>query len=93
MQRSRVIERGNPRRYRSSAIGERWFCGECGCQIAMHVDYQEATLDIAIATLDAPDACPPAFHIWRRSRIDSFETADALPRHDEAGPDGPEQTR
>jgi len=83
-----TIEHGNPRRHRSSDIGERWFCGECGCQLAMHVDYQADTIDIAVATLDAPEACPPEFHIWHTGRIGWFETADGLPRYADAGPDG-----
>ncbi|WP_157217502.1 GFA family protein [Flavisphingomonas formosensis] len=83
-----VVEQGNPRRHRSSPIGERWFCGDCGCQIAMHVDYQIDTIDIAIATLDVPEASPPEFHIWHGSRIGWFETADHLTRYPDAGPDG-----
>jgi hypothetical protein len=87
---SLTIEQGNPRRYRSSDIGERWFCGDCGCQIAMQVAYQRDTIDIAIASLDRPEICPPAFHIWCESRIGWFDTADTLPRHEDAGPDGPQ---
>lgn len=83
-----AIERGAPRRYRSSDIGERWFCGDCGCQIAMRVDYQPETIDVAIATLDTPEACPPQFHIWHASRIGWFDTADRLERHADGGPDG-----
>ena len=42
---------GSPRRRRSSAFGERWFCGDCGTQLAMHVDHQPDTVDFTLATL------------------------------------------
>jgi len=85
------IERGEPARRTSSAVGERWFCRDCGTPLAMRVSYSPDTIDIAIATLDQPDTLPPAVHIWRESRIAWFETADTLPRHDRAQPKTMEQ--
>ena len=75
------------KRFQSSSFGHRLFCGACGTPIAMQVDHQPETIDFSIATLDAPDAVPPGFHIFHESRISWFETADALPRHDRFRPD------
>jgi len=75
-----VVTKGSPRRRRSSDFGERWFCGDCGSQLAIHVDFQPETIDFTIATLDDPDAVQPGFHIWTKSRIGWFDTVDALPR-------------
>src|SRR5204862_5248271 len=72
---------GSPRRRRSSAFGERWFCGDCGTQLAMHVDHQPDTVDFTLATLDSPERVVPQFHIFYGSRIGWFDSADGLARH------------
>jgi len=82
-----LIERGDPVRRRSSDLGERWFCGDCGTSLAMAVSYQPDTIDFAIPTLDEPIEVPPAYHIWRESRIGWFDTIDSLPRHERARPE------
>jgi hypothetical protein len=82
-----VMLRGEPARRASSAFGERWFCRDCGTPLAMLVTHQPDTIDFPIATLDDPSSLPPAFHIWRQSRIAWFDTADALPRHARFRPD------
>ena len=74
------------KRFKSSSFGHRLFCGECGTPLLMQVDHQPETVDFSIATLDDPDAVPPGFHIFHASRIDWFETADDLPRHDSFRP-------
>jgi hypothetical protein len=81
-----TFERGSPVRHRSSDIGERWFCGKCGGSLAMWVEDSPDLVDIALATLDDPTYVPPAFHIWRESRIGWFDTVDALPRHERGRP-------
>ena len=78
---------GVPRRRRSSEFGERWFCTECGSQIAMHVDHQPDTIDFTIATLDDAGGVRPQFHIFFGSRIEWFDTADRLPRYYSFRPD------
>ena len=66
---------------RSSRFGRRQFCGACGTPLTIRVDHQPDTVDFPIATLDAPEAVAPGFHIFNASRIGWFETADTLPRH------------
>ncbi len=75
------ITHGTPTRRRSSAFGERWFCHDCGSPLAMHVDHQPETIDVAITSLDAPDTVRPGFHIWDSCRVAWFETCDKLPRY------------
>ena len=74
------------KRFASSGFGRRRFCGDCGPPLRLEVDFQPETIDFPIATLDAPEAVPPEFHIFRASRIAWFETADDLPRHDRFRP-------
>lgn len=76
-----VVTQGEPARRRSSAFGERWFCRDCGSPLAMRVDHQPDTIDFTVASLDAPQVTPPAFHIWESRRISWFEVRDHLPRY------------
>jgi hypothetical protein len=82
-----VVRTGKPRRFRSSNFGERWFCGDCGTPLAMHVDHQPDTIDFTVASLDLPELVVPAFHIFFASRVGWFDTADDSPRHDAFRPD------
>lgn len=76
-----VITTGEPRRRASTSFGERWFCGDCGTQLAIQVDTEPETIDFTIVSLDDPGLLPPAFHIWTESQIAWFDTRDTLPRH------------
>lgn len=76
------LVRGEVRRRRSSGFGERWFCADCGTQLAMHVDHQPDTIDFTLASLDSPAAVRPRFHIFFAERIPWFEPRDTFPRHD-----------
>jgi hypothetical protein len=80
---------GIPRRRRSSDFGERWFCPDCGTQLAMRVDHQPATIDFTIASLDSPELVPPGFHIFFGSRVPWFDTTDDCRRHARFRPDTP----
>jgi hypothetical protein len=66
----------------SSASGHRRFCSRCGTPFLMQVNDQPETVDFSIATLDAPDAVTPGFHIFYGARIAWAEPGDSLPRHD-----------
>lgn len=82
-----AVTRGRPAVYKSSDRGERHFCGNCGCQILYRDSERPKTVDVNLVTLDDPRAVPPEYHIFTASRIDWFETADELPRYEDAGPD------
>jgi hypothetical protein len=75
-----------PRVYRSSPVGERWFCGSCGTQVAMYDHRAPGDVELAVATLDDPAAAPPGFHIWTSSQVPWFEIRDDLPRYAEGRP-------
>jgi hypothetical protein len=76
-----VVTSGEPKRRRSSSIGERWFCAACGTQIAMTVAHQPDTIDFTIGSLDEPERVRPAFHIFYGEHIRWFDPADTFPRH------------
>jgi len=84
-----LVFTGNPRRRRSSDFGERWFCADCGTQLAMRVDHQPDTIDFTIASLDLPELVPPEFHIFFGSHIPWFDTTDDCQRHTRFRPDTP----
>jgi hypothetical protein len=73
------IIKGEPVGRRSSAFGER--CGDCGSPLAMRVDHQPDTIDLTVASLDAPEEVRPDFHIWESQRQSWFEVRDDLPRY------------
>ncbi len=79
----------SPRVYRSSSHGQREFCARCGTQVAYRESRDATTVDVNLASLDFPDAVVPRRHVFTGSRIAWFETADALPRFEGAGPEPP----
>ncbi len=82
-----IIERGEPRRVKSSDFGHRLSCRECGTPLAMRVDHQPETVDFSIATLDDPDRIEPGFHIFWASKVGWFDPGDDLPRFEQFRPD------
>ena len=80
---------GAPGVYRSSPHGQREFCSSCGTQIAYRESEGAASVDVNLASLDDPESLPPQYHVWTKSRISWFDTADDLPRYEDAGPDRP----
>ncbi|TFG95676.1 MAG: GFA family protein [Myxococcales bacterium] len=78
--------RGKPSVYRSSSHGQREFCTICGSQLAYRESAGALTVDVNLASLDHPDALEPRCHIWTGSRIRWFDTTDAHPRFEAAGP-------
>lgn len=73
--------KGAPAKFRASSRATREFCGACGTYLVFREDDASATISINTATLDDPALVPPEFHIYCDSKIEWFETADALPRH------------
>jgi hypothetical protein len=84
---------GLPRPFDSSAKGRRWFCPDCGTQLAFaHAD-APALIDVTLASLDDPETVRPEYHIWVGTRLGWLETADSLPRHEDGGPDAEQMVR
>jgi hypothetical protein len=90
---SYVITRGTPRKRRSSGFGERWHCADCGTPLAMRVDYEPESIDVAVVTLDEPSLVAPQFHIWTESAAEWFATDDDLRRFPRARPGHEPHTR
>lgn len=78
---------GTPRAYCSSPTYQRESCPTCGTPLVFRRQHGPSLIDVTIVSLDEPARVLPEYHIWRMSRLPWFDTADALPRHDEAGPD------
>lgn len=60
---------GAPAQYRSSPSCLRYFCRNCGAQLALFTDHAPQTLDITTATLDEVATVVPDRHIWVKSRL------------------------
>ena len=74
------------RTVRSSNIGHRAFCGECGTPLYVKVDHQPETVDFSVSVLDDPGAVTPGFHIFWSSRVAWFDPGDNLPRYEKFRP-------
>lgn len=79
--------KGSPTIFHSSQHSQREFCGVCGTQLAFRRSVSPKTVDVTLASLHEPAQVAPQYHIWRKSKIAWFETADALPQYEGAGPD------
>ncbi len=79
---------GAPASYSSSARGTREFCATCSCQVLFRDAEEPLLVHLNTASLDDPGQVPPSHHIYTRSRISWFETADDLPRHQAGGEAG-----
>ena len=85
------VTKGEPKVYTSKGdsgadVG-RAFCAECGTPLQVRVDHQPETVDFPVATLDAPDAIAPEFHIFWGSKVAWFNPGDDLPKHNQFRPD------
>lgn len=67
-----------PKRYRSSPIAQRGFCGECGTPLTYERD-GAAHVSVTIASLDRPDLIRPNAHWGIESRLPWPPVDDGLP--------------
>ena len=74
--------------YASSEQAQRGFCEYCGTQISFTASFLPGMIDIALGSLDAPEAVTPALHYWHSAHISWAEFADDLPRYPELPPFG-----
>lgn len=68
-----------PRLYRSSKHGKRYFCASCGAHLALWTSRSPDTIDLAVATFAHPDRYPPNRHIWTQTRLSWVRLDDGLP--------------
>ncbi|MFY1053206.1 GFA family protein [Ectopseudomonas khazarica] len=74
---------GQPRTFASSASCSRYFCADCGAHLALFTTLSPQTLDVTVATLDAPELAPANRHIWVGSRLPWLSVDPQLPEEDE----------
>lgn len=71
--------KGEARQYASSPSCTRYFCADCGAQLALFTSLSSDTLDVTIATLDHPERAPADRHIWVQSRLPWLQLDPELP--------------
>jgi hypothetical protein len=76
------IEQGTDKigRFPSTSFGERTFCRDCGAPLTIHVDHQPDEIDIAVGSLDDPNAVTPGFHLFVKEAPGWMAMTDDLPR-------------
>ena len=70
-----------PRLFRSSPGVERRFCGDCGAPMAFNSEKAPGETHFYAASLDAPEAFRPGFHVFWREKLPWLHLNDELPRH------------
>ena len=73
------VTRGVPRVHRSSAEGDRCFCGDCGSAL-WFAGARGGYFSVHVGTLDDPEQAPPRAHICDETRLRWLALADDLPR-------------
>ena len=80
------VVKGETRTFVSSEHGERRFCPGCGSQLFFDDYRYPDEIDIATASLDAPEKVPPEFHLYDKSRIAWVKFGDGLRHFPETRP-------
>jgi hypothetical protein len=81
------VTKGDPKVYRSSEHGRRYFCADCGTGLFyVNADVMPGIIDIQSASYDDPDVSPPMVHIQVADRIGWMEHAHELPTFDRYPP-------
>ncbi len=71
------------RRYQSSEVAQRGFCGSCGSNLTFEVD---GLVFITLGSLDHPEKVQVQQHVYTQNRLPGVKTNDGLPEF--AGPFG-----
>ncbi len=73
---------GEPKYYRSSPIGERGFCVNCGSSLTYRPLMRKWSdwIEICTASLDNPEDFPPTYHLGVESQMPWLNIHDDLPR-------------
>lgn len=73
--------RGHPASFGSSPGVTRTFCGMCGTPLTYQSTSRPDSIDITTATLDVPDAFPPASEIWTSDKLSWECLNEAIAHH------------
>ena len=74
-----VGHNSSPRIWRAS-------CARCGTAIYSEPNNDPPRIAVGIATLDDPEALPPAIHIWTSSKLGWVDIEDGRPQYPEGAP-------
>jgi hypothetical protein len=75
-----------PATYQSSPQARRQFCQHCGSYMIFLSDRFPDEVSINTASFDAPEAFPPAMHIFVSTRISWLHLDDRLPEYESYRP-------
>ncbi|RYE69823.1 MAG: GFA family protein [Rhizobiaceae bacterium] len=61
-----VIEKGDDRigHFATTTFGSRGYCRDCGSPLTIHDLNKSEEIDVAVGSLDEPDAFTPGFHLF-----------------------------
>ncbi len=71
-----VWTRGEPKRFRSSNLAERGFCGDCGTPLT--IEDQDGT-ELAVGAFDDPAVAAPVLQTNPTDKLEFFDGLHALP--------------
>lgn len=75
------IVRGTPRGCESRPLVTRRFCGDCGTQLTYQHADEPNTVDVSVASLDAPERLAPEDHVWCDRMLPWVRMEDGLKRY------------
>ena len=75
------IVRGTLAIFASSPGVERGFCARCGTSLSYTRANRPGLFDVTTASLDDPEALPPAKEIWTEERLSWITPDPALPQY------------
>jgi len=75
-----TLTQGSLREFPSSPAVLRGFCAACGTTLSYRHDDKPDELDVALATLDAPEALRPEAHLWVEDKPSWVSVRDGLPQ-------------
>ena len=71
--------RGEPRSFRSSDDGHRWFCRECGSALFFSRESLPKVRVVTATSLDDLDAFSPDDHIWADRAVPWIRLPEGVP--------------
>lgn len=61
--------KGKAESSQASTRAMRWFCARCGTVLVFEYSANSETMDVAIASLDDPNATDPVYQIWTSAKL------------------------
>ena len=80
IEQAAVAWAGQPDWYRSSAIAERPFCGQCGTSLGFRYTDGTSKMDLTVASFDDPSRFKPTSHFGAESIHEAWLDTTALKR-------------